>query len=123
MPALPLACPPVRHSPSARRAPPSQLTQSAPQASAQSRRGMICCHIQDYANQRKLAVKRQLGSFSRLIPGLPSEQTSCTVYKLIVIIAAAMPSILLLRAIFVRWSQKASRAFFEFKKQIDYLVW
>jgi hypothetical protein len=71
----------------------------------------------------KTAVKRQLGSFSRLIPGLPSEQTSCTVYKLIVIIAAAMPAILLLRAIFVGRSQKASRAFSEFKKQIDYLVW
>ena len=44
-------------------------------------------------------------------------------YKLIVIIAAAMPIILLLRAIFVGRSQKASRAFSEFKKQIDYLVW
>ena len=42
---------------------------------------------------------------------------------LIVIIAAAMPAILLLRAIFVGRSQKASRAFSEFKKQIDYLVW
>jgi hypothetical protein len=59
-----------------------------------------------------------LGSFR-----LPSEQTSCTVYKLIVIIAAAMPAILLLRAIFVGRSQKASRAFSEFKKQLDYLVW
>ena len=44
-------------------------------------------------------------------------------YKLIVIIAAAMPAILLLRAIFVGRSQKASRTFSEFKKQIDYLVW
>ena len=44
-------------------------------------------------------------------------------YKLIVIIAAAMPAILMLRAIFVGRSQKASRAFSEFKKQIDYLVW
>jgi len=44
-------------------------------------------------------------------------------YKLIVIIAAAMPAILLLRTIFGRRSQKASRAFSEFKKQIDYLVW
>jgi cytochrome c biogenesis protein CcdA len=40
-----------------------------------------------------------------------------------VIIAAAMPIILLLRAIFVGRSQKTSRAFAEFKKQIDYLVW
>jgi hypothetical protein len=45
------------------------------------------------------------------------------VYKLIVIVVAAMPTILLLRAIFVGRSQKASRAFAEFKKQIDYLVW
>jgi hypothetical protein len=44
-------------------------------------------------------------------------------YKLIVIVAAAMPAILLLRAIFGRQSQKASRAFTNFKKQIDYLVW
>jgi hypothetical protein len=44
-------------------------------------------------------------------------------YKLIVIIAAAMPAILLLRAIFGRRSQKASRAFSDFKKQFDYLVW
>jgi hypothetical protein len=45
------------------------------------------------------------------------------VYKLIVIIAAAMPAILLLRAIFGRRSQRASRAFSDFKKQLDYLVW
>jgi hypothetical protein len=44
-------------------------------------------------------------------------------YKLIVIVAAAMPAVLLLRAIFGRRSQKASRAFTNFKKQIDYLVW
>jgi hypothetical protein len=44
------------------------------------------------------------------------------VYKLIVIIAAAMPIILALRAL-VGWSQKASLVFSEFKKQIDYLVW
>ena len=43
-------------------------------------------------------------------------------YKLIVIIAAAMPIILALRAILVGRSQKA-RVFSEFKKQIDYLVW
>jgi hypothetical protein len=45
------------------------------------------------------------------------------VYKLVVIIAAAMPAVLLLRAIFAGRSQKASRAFSEFKKRIDYLVW
>jgi hypothetical protein len=44
-------------------------------------------------------------------------------YKLIVIIAAAMPAILLLRAIFRGRSQKASQAFSNFKKQLDYLVW
>ncbi len=43
-------------------------------------------------------------------------------YKLIVVIAAAMPIILALRAILVGRSQKASRVFSEFKKQIDYLV-
>ena len=44
-------------------------------------------------------------------------------YKLIVLIAAAMPAILLLRAIFGMRSQKASRAFSDFKKQLDYLIW
>ncbi len=44
-------------------------------------------------------------------------------YKVIVIIAAAMPTILLLRALLVSRSQKASQAFTAFKKQIDYLVW
>ena len=43
-------------------------------------------------------------------------------YKLIVIIAAVMPIILALRALVGR-SQKASRVFSDFKKQIDYLVW
>ena len=44
-------------------------------------------------------------------------------YKLIVIVAAAVPAILLLRAIFGRRSPKASRAFSDFKRQLDYLVW
>ncbi len=44
-------------------------------------------------------------------------------YNVMVIIAAAMPTILLLRALFVGRSQKASQAFTAFKKQIDYLVW
>ena len=48
---------------------------------------------------------------------------SVTMYKLIVLIAAAVPVILLLRAIFAGRSQKTSRAFSEFKKQLDYLVW
>jgi hypothetical protein len=39
------------------------------------------------------------------------------------LIAAAMPIIFALRGIFVGRSPKASRAFAEFKKQIDYLVW
>jgi hypothetical protein len=44
-------------------------------------------------------------------------------YKLIVIVAAAVPAILLLRAIYGRRSPKASRAFSDFKRQLDYLVW
>jgi hypothetical protein len=44
-------------------------------------------------------------------------------YKLIVIIAAAMPTIFLLRALFVGGRQSLLKAFSEFKKQIDYLVW
>ena len=60
-----------------------------------------------------------LGSFL----GYSPNKRAYTMYKLIVIIAAAVPAILLLRAIFVGRSQKASRAFSEFKKQIDYLVW
>ena len=44
-------------------------------------------------------------------------------YKLIVLIAAATPIFLALRAVFVRRSPKASRAFSEFKKHIDYVVW
>jgi hypothetical protein len=44
-------------------------------------------------------------------------------YKLIVIVAAAMPIILLLGRLFVGRSKRTSQAFSEFKKQIDYLVW
>jgi hypothetical protein len=44
-------------------------------------------------------------------------------YKFIVIVAAAMPTIVFLRAILVGRSQKASAAFSAFKKQIDYLIW
>jgi hypothetical protein len=44
-------------------------------------------------------------------------------YKLIVIVVAAMPTIVFLRTILVGRSQKASVAFSAFKKQIDYLVW
>jgi hypothetical protein len=52
-----------------------------------------------------------------------SEHRACMMYKLIVIIAAAMPTIFLLRALFVGRSPKPSKALSEFKKQIDYLVW
>ena len=44
-------------------------------------------------------------------------------YKLIVILAALVPLILLWRTIFGARSKKASRAFSEFKKQLDLLVW
>ncbi len=44
-------------------------------------------------------------------------------YKLIVLTAAVTPIILALRGILVGRSQKASRVFSDFKKQIDYLVW
>jgi hypothetical protein len=44
-------------------------------------------------------------------------------YKLIVIFVALIPIILLLRTILAGRSEKASRAFSEFKKQIDLLVW
>jgi hypothetical protein len=48
---------------------------------------------------------------------------SVTMSKLIVIIAAAVLVIFMLRAIFAGRSLKALRAFSEFKKQFDYLVW
>ena len=44
-------------------------------------------------------------------------------YKLIVIVAALTPIILLLRTIFAGRPKKASRAFSEFNKQIDLLIW
>jgi hypothetical protein len=44
-------------------------------------------------------------------------------YKLFVIFAALIPIILLLRTIFAGRPKKASRAFSEFKKQIDLFVW
>ena len=44
-------------------------------------------------------------------------------YKLIVIVAALMPIILLLRITFAGRPKKASRAFSEFNKQIDLLIW
>jgi hypothetical protein len=70
---------------------------------------------------RKEATQRP--GMPQIISGDRPNRRGCTVYKLIVIIAAAMPTILLLRAIFAGRSQKTSRAFAEFKKQIDYLVW
>jgi hypothetical protein len=44
-------------------------------------------------------------------------------YKLIVIFAALVSLMLLLRTVFAGRPKKASRAFSEFKKQIDLLVW
>jgi hypothetical protein len=44
-------------------------------------------------------------------------------YKLIVIILAAAPIVLFLRAIFKGQSQKRSQVLSDFRKQIDFLVW
>jgi hypothetical protein len=44
-------------------------------------------------------------------------------YKLIVIILAAIPIVLFLGSIFTAQSKKRSLAVSNFKKQIDYLVW
>jgi hypothetical protein len=64
-----------------------------------------------------------LVAFVESLLGCSPNKRASTMYKFIVIIAAAMPAILLLRAILVGRSQKPSRAFSEFKKHIDYLVW
>jgi hypothetical protein len=45
------------------------------------------------------------------------------VYKLITILAAAIPIILFLRTIFSGQSKVMKRAASDFRKQIDYLVW
>jgi hypothetical protein len=45
------------------------------------------------------------------------------VYKLITILAAAIPIILFLRTIFFGQSKAMKRAASNFRKQIDYLVW
>jgi len=45
------------------------------------------------------------------------------VYKLITILAAAIPIILFLRTIFSGQSKAMKRAASDFRKQIDYLVW
>lgn len=44
-------------------------------------------------------------------------------YKLITIIMAAIPIILLLRTLFGGRSKKRSQSMSDFKKQVDYLVW
>jgi hypothetical protein len=44
-------------------------------------------------------------------------------YKLIAIIVAAIPFVLLLRGLFIGRSKRTSQAVSEFKKNIDYLVW
>jgi hypothetical protein len=45
------------------------------------------------------------------------------VYKLITILAAAIPIILFLRAIFLGRSKAMKLALSDFRQQIDYLVW
>jgi hypothetical protein len=45
------------------------------------------------------------------------------VYKLITVLAAAIPIILFLRAIFFGRSKAMKLAVSDFRKQIDYLVW
>jgi len=45
------------------------------------------------------------------------------VYKLITILAAAIPIILFLKAIFFGRSKAMKLAISDFRKQIDYLVW
>ena len=44
-------------------------------------------------------------------------------YKLIAILVAAMPIILLLRTLFFRQSKVMKEASSAFRKQVDYLVW
>jgi hypothetical protein len=44
-------------------------------------------------------------------------------FKLIGIIVAAVPVLMLLKAIFSRVVKKRPQAFSDFKKQLDYLVW
>jgi hypothetical protein len=44
-------------------------------------------------------------------------------YKLIMIILAAIPVVLFLRTIFTGQSKKRSQAASNFKKHVDYLVW
>ena len=44
-------------------------------------------------------------------------------YKLIAIIAAAIPVVLFLRGIFTTQSMARSKAVSNFKRQVDYLVW
>jgi len=44
-------------------------------------------------------------------------------YKLITIIAAAIPVVLFLRSIFTTRSATRSKAVSNFKRQVDYLVW
>lgn len=44
-------------------------------------------------------------------------------FKLIGIIVAAVPVLMLLKAIFSRVVKRRPQAFTDFKKQLDYLVW
>jgi hypothetical protein len=56
-------------------------------------------------------------------PVVPKLASYSAMYKLIVIVAALTPIIPLLRTIFAGRPKKASRAFSEFNKQIDLLIW
>lgn len=44
-------------------------------------------------------------------------------YKLIAILAAAIPFYLFVKSVFFRRSKAMERAFSEFRRQVDYLVW
>ena len=44
-------------------------------------------------------------------------------FKLIAILVAAIPVVLLLRAVFFRHSKVMQKAFADFNKQVDYLSW
>jgi hypothetical protein len=44
-------------------------------------------------------------------------------YKLIVLLVAAMPIILFLRTVFLRRSKVMQQASSDFRRQVDYLVW
>jgi hypothetical protein len=71
------------------------------------------CHIREECN---LHPTGSLVAFVESFLDCRPNKRACTMYKLIVIIAAAMPTIFLLRALFLGRSPKPSKAFSEFKK-------